>query len=61
VSLDPARARLPECPTCGYGVDENDAETPYTIVKAEYFHVKCLDADDPEHRQALDDATGVRA
>lgn len=36
-----ALARFPECVACGQGVDENDASTPYTIVKGGHLHLNC--------------------
>ena len=36
-----ALARFPECIACGESIDENDATTPYTIVKGEHVHLGC--------------------
>lgn len=41
MSMDAALTRFPECVACNQGVDENDADTPYTIVKGEFAHLKC--------------------
>ncbi|MDP9203372.1 MAG: hypothetical protein M3P26_15780, partial [Gemmatimonadota bacterium] len=41
VSMDAALTRFPECVACNQGVDENDASTPYTIVKGEHVHLQC--------------------
>lgn len=41
MSMDAALTRFPECVACNEGIDENDASTPYTIVKGEHVHLKC--------------------
>lgn len=41
MSMDAARARFPECLFCGRGVDEDDEQDSYFIVKGEYYHAKC--------------------
>ena len=36
-----ALARFVSCSACGESIDENDASTPYTIVKGEHVHLRC--------------------
>lgn len=43
MSMDAARARFPECPQCGIGVDENDPDIAYYIIDGDHYHAKCLD------------------
>lgn len=39
--MDAAVARMPECPECGYGVDENAPELPSCVIDGVLYHAKC--------------------
>lgn len=41
MSMDDARSRFPECPSCGNGVDGNAPEEPSVLIRQELWHSKC--------------------
>lgn len=61
MSMDAARSRFPECAYCGRGVDENDPDRKYVVLKNTLLaHLDCyrqekqMDEDDEAYQRSVE-------